>query len=120
MHLLIPHLLHLKLHRLRVTNGLRIPPSDPNVRVLPSSKKLTMKTPLSCQWAPNRSVTPRSNMSMTRIVLKNPSPPVDPVHVPRATTLQTFSPPIPMMILYPPWVTLNMSSLEKQHRPLSV
>src|SRR5882672_3765885 len=100
MHLLIPCPPHLKLHRLRVTNSQWIPPSDPNVCDLHSLNKSTMKTPLSNPWAPNQSVTLQSNMSMTLIPSMNRSLLVDPTHAPQALTLQTFFPPIPMMILY--------------------
>src|SRR5882672_10117170 len=102
MHLQIPCPPHLKLHRLRVTNSLWIPPSDPNVCDLHSLKKLTMRKPLSYHWAPNRLVTLQSITSTTQIWPTNPSLPVDPTHAPPATTLQTFSHPIPMIILYPP------------------
>src|SRR5882672_729020 len=81
MDLLLPRPLHLKLHRLRVTNSLWIPPSDSNVRDLHSSKKSTMRMPLSHHWAPNRSVTLRSNMSTTPIPLMNRSFLVDPADV---------------------------------------
>src|SRR5882672_6180050 len=120
MHLLIPCPLHLKLHRLRVTNSPWILPPDPNVRDLPSSKKLMMRTPLSCHWGPNRLVTLWFNTSTTQILPRNPSLLVDPIHAPWVTTLQTFFPPISMMILYLPWVTLYTSSLVKTRRPLSV
>src|SRR5882672_12443533 len=102
MHLLLPRPLHLKLHRLRVTNSLWIPPSDSNVCDLHSSKKSTTRTPLSNHWAPNRLVTLRSNTLTTLIPSMNQSFLVDPAHAPWATTLQTFVPPIPMMILYLP------------------
>src|SRR5882672_8384402 len=120
MHLLLPCPPHLKPHRLQVMNSLWIPPSDPNVRDLLSSKKSMMRTPLSYHWALNQSVTLPSSMSMTLIPSTNPSLLVDPIHAPRATTLQTFFPTIPMMILYLPWVTLNTSSLAKRCHPLSV
>src|SRR5882672_4892457 len=120
MHLQIPCPPHLKLHRLRVTNSLWIPPSDPNVHDLHSSKKSTMRTPLSNHWALNRSVTLWSNMSTTLIPLMNRSLLVDPAHAPWAPTLQMSFPPILMMILYLPWVTLSMSSSEKRCCPLSV
>src|SRR5882672_10520918 len=102
MHRQIPCPPHLKLHRLRVTNSLWIPPSDLNVCDLHSSKRSTMKTPLSNHWAPNRSVTLRSDMSTTLIPSTNPALLVDPAHAPWAPTLQTSFPPILMMILYLP------------------
>src|SRR5882672_6845289 len=119
MHPLIPHPLHLKLHRLRVTKSLWIPPSDPNARDRHSSKKSTMKMPLSNHWAPNRPVTLQSNMSKTLSPSMNQSLMVDPAHLPRARTQWTFFPPIPMMIIYLLSVTLNTSSSAKTCHPLS-
>src|SRR5882672_10418800 len=102
MHLLLSCPPHLKLHRLRVKYSQWLSPSDQNTRDLLSLKKSMMRTPLSYHWAPNRSVTLPSSMSMTLIPSTNLSLLVDPTHAPRATTLQTFFPPIPMMILYLP------------------
>jgi len=119
MHLLIPHPLHLKLHRLRVTKGLWIPPSDPNAPI-------AFIEEVDDKDAFVKPLRPEPIGHSTVQHVDDPDPFDEPsTHdrpCPSATgkdPVDVLS-PIPMMILYLLSVTLNTSSSAKTCRPLSV